>query len=293
MLFVECGSNFVPTNHPAKAQPKPQVTSFIQTPSVKESNTAIDILTTSLTIDDLDMEAFYANLDAETTVPSPLNDTRMVPELSNRMPPSEETQEALKTLRDFLTKDLSVLLEPHQHTTMKATLDYLTNLPAQEGIPVDTRSLIIEVSRQFTCWSLDYTEESRKIESTTAKLLKADELKEGLEANKNCFREVMYLENELCNELAYLEERKKELEELINAVKANISASQEARNMAVHTKREIFGEARILKAQRDELGEHVPGLRYEQELAKKIQANIRAEWLKLGEKVNNSLRYKL
>ena len=59
------------------------------------------------------------------------------------------------------------------------------------------------------------------------------------------------LENELCSELAYLEQRKKELEEQINAVKSNISASQAARNMASQRKREIFGEAKILKAQRD------------------------------------------
>ena len=99
-----------------------------------------------------------------------------------------------------MTKDFSVLLGPSEYSTMKDTLDYLTNLPAEDGISVEIRSLVIQVSRQFTHWSKDYTYESKKLESTTAKLLKADELEEGLEANKTHFKEVMCLENELCSE---------------------------------------------------------------------------------------------
>lgn len=299
-----------------KAQPQSQVTSFIQTPNVQAPRTTVslDKVTrgkppqntnstivlpttihssrnqTNLTKNDEDMEAFYAVLDAETSFVSLNKEFRVVSELSNKMP-SEETKKALKTLQDFVTKDFSGLLGSSEYNTMKDTLDYLTNLPAEDGISVEIRSLIIQVSRQFTHWSKDYTFESKKIESTTAKLLKADELEEGLEANKTNFKEVMCLENELLNELAFLEQRKKELEEQINAVKANISASQEARNMATHRKREIFGEAKILKALRDELREQVPNLRDERELAKKIQANIRDEWSKLAEKFNNSLRH--
>ncbi|PNX78661.1 disease resistance protein (TIR-NBS-LRR class) [Trifolium pratense] len=170
---------------------------------------------------------------------------------------------------------------------MESTLDYLTHLPSEDGMSVEIRSLVKEVSRQFTCWSYDYKHEGEKIEFTKAKLLKSDELEEGLEANKTLFREVKYLENELCNELEYLEERKKMLEEQINAVRANISASQVAKNIASHTKREIFENAKILKVQRDELREQVHCLRDEHELAKKIQANIRDEWSKLGEKFSN------
>ncbi|CAI8612392.1 unnamed protein product [Vicia faba] len=234
--------------------------------------------------DDEDMEAFYAILDAENS------DNKVVCESSNRTKPSEETKKVLKTLHDYLTKDFSVLLRPNEYNTMKSTLDYLTNLPTEERISVEIRSLVIEVSRQFTCWSYDYTNESKKIESTKAKLLKRDELEEGLEANKSLFREVKCLENELFNELEYLEERKKELEELINGVRANITASQEAKNMVAHTKREIFEKAKILKVQRDELKEQVHCLRDEHELAKKSQANIRDEWLKLGEKFNNTIK---
>ena len=58
-------------------------------------------------------------------------------------------------------------------------------------------------------------------------MLKVDELEEGLKVNKTHFREVMCLKNESCNELAY--------------------ASKLARNMATYRKREIFGEAKMLK----------------------------------------------
>jgi len=58
--------------------------------------------------------------------------------------------------------------------------------------------------------------------------------------------------------------------------------------MVVHTKREIFENAKILKVQRDELREQVHCLRYVHELAKKIQANIRYKWSKLGEKFSNA-----
>lgn len=235
-------------------------------------------------LDDEDMEAFYAILDEEN------NDNKVVCESSKRTMPSEETKKVLKILDDFLTKDFSLLLMPNEYNTMKSTLDYLKILPSEEGISVEIRSLVIEVSRQFTCWSYDYTNESKKIESTRAKLLKRDELEEGLEANKSLFREIKCLENELLNELEYLEERKKELEELINGVRANISASQEAKNMVTCTKREIFEKAKILKVQRDELREQVHCLRDEHELAKKSQANIRDEWLKLGEKFSNTIK---
>lgn len=268
------GSNMIASDHQAKAREKSKVTSFIQTPIAN--------------LDDADMEAFYAILDAETSILSLSNDNDIISESSNSKIPSEETKKALKTLQDFLTKDFSVLLRPNEYNTMKSTLDYLTNVPTEDGISVDIRSLVKEVSRQFTCWSHDYTNEGKKIEYTKAKLLKSDELEEGLEANKTLFREVKYLENELCNELEYLEDRKKELEELINGVRANIAASQEAKNMAVHTKREIFENAKILKVQRDELREQVHCLRDEHELAKKIQENIRDEWAKLGEKFSKA-----
>ena len=296
-FLVASGSNILVSDHTLKAQPQTQVTSFIQRPQNNNSSTMVLPTTvdffanqTRLTIDDGDMEAFYAVLDDEISVVSLTNDSIVVSELANKRP-SEETKKALKTLQDYVTKDFSALLGPNEYSTMKDTLEYLTNLPAEDAISVEIRSLIIQVSRQFTHWSKDYTCENKKIESTTAKLLKADELEKGLEANKTHFKEVVCMENDLCNELVYLEERKRELEEQINAVKANIYASEAAKNMATERKREIFGEAKILKAQRDELREQVPHLRDEQELAKKIQSNIRDEWSKLGEKFSYRLRH--
>ncbi|KOM43151.1 hypothetical protein LR48_Vigan05g075500 [Vigna angularis] len=290
---IASGSNTLVFDHPVKAQLQSQVTSFIlQTPQNNNSSTIVlpTTVQTSLTVNDADMEAFYAVLDDEISVVSLNNDSTVVSKLTNQRP-SEETKKALKSLQAHVTKEFSALLGPNEYSTMNDTLEYLTNLPAEDGISVEIRSLIIQVSRQFTRWSRDYTSENKKIESTTSKLLKADELEKCLEANKTNFKQVMCMENELCNDLAYLEQRKRELEEQIKAVKANISASEAAKNMATQIKRKIFGEAKILKAQRDELREQVPHLRDEQELAKKIQSNIRDEWSKLGEKFNYELRH--
>ncbi|XP_014500013.1 TMV resistance protein N isoform X2 [Vigna radiata var. radiata] len=290
---IASGSNTLVSDHPVKAQPQSQVTSFtLQTPQNNNSSTIVlpTTVQTSLTVNDADMEAFYAVLDDEISVVSLNNDSTMVSKLTNQRP-SEETKKALKTLQAHVTKEFSALLGPNEYSTVNDTLEYLTNLPAEDEISVEIRSLIIQVSRQFTRWSRDYTSENKKIESTTAKLLKADELEKCLEANKTNFKQVMCMENELCNDLAHLEQRKRELEEQINAVKANISASEAAKNMASEIKRELFGKAKILKAERDELREQVPHLRDEQELAKKIQSNIRDEWSKLGEKFNYGLRH--
>nr|XP_027190973.1 TMV resistance protein N isoform X2 [Cicer arietinum] len=275
----EYGLNMVVADHQSKAQQKAKVINFIQTPNAIEEAFYANL-------DDEEMESFYAILDAET---SHSNEKEVFSEFSKM--PSEKTKKALKTLKDFLNIDFSVLLRPSEYNTMKDTLDYLTNLPVEEGISIEIRSLVIEVSKQFNHWSYDYKYENKKIEYTEAKLLKVDELEEGLEANKTLFREVKYLESDLSNELVYLEERKKELEEQISVVKANICASQGAKNMAIHTKKEIFEKGKILKVQRDELREEVDSLRDEKELAKKIQQNIRDEWSKLGEKFSNSIKH--
>ncbi|KAJ1417967.1 hypothetical protein SESBI_16234 [Sesbania bispinosa] len=241
-----------------------------------------------LTLDDVEMKAFYASLDAETSVMSPSQDTTVITDLSTTTP-CEETKKALKTLQDLLSKDFPVLLHNGQCGTMKSTIEYLSKSSADDGISAEMRLLILEVSREFTRWSCDYNDASRKIESASSNILKADKLEEGLEANKNEFKEVLSLENELSNQLACLEQRKKELEEQITAIKANISVFQSAKNTAIKRKREVFEEAKTLKAQRDELREQVPHLRDEWEVAKKIQANIQDEWSKLGEKFNKSL----
>ena len=293
---------------PLKAEPESQVTIFSQNsnirvptaiPSIENApspirelhqKTSSNLLLPStespqneeeLVLDDVEMKAFYASLDAETSVASPSQDTSAITELSNSTP-CEETKKALKTLQDLLSKDFSVLVHPGQCGTLKSTIDYLSKLSVDDGISSEMKLLILEVSREFTRWSCDYNDASRKIESASTNIMKADKVEEGLEFNKDHFREVVFLEKELQKQLAYLEERKRELEEQINAINVNISASETAKKAATERKREIFEEARMLKARRDELKGQVPKLRDERELAKKIQANIRAKWSKLG-----------
>ncbi|XP_019436810.1 PREDICTED: uncharacterized protein LOC109343117 isoform X2 [Lupinus angustifolius] len=274
----EPGSNTVLMVRPLKVEPQSQITCFSETPKNHGA----------LTLDDVEMKAFYASLDAEASVVTPPQDTSVVTESSNTTP-CEESKKALKTLQDLLSKDFSILLHPGQSGTMKSTIEHLSKSSADDIISAELRLLLLEVSREFTRWSCDYNDASRKIESASTNILKADKLEEGLEANKNQFKEVLSLENDLTNQLASLEQKKKELEEQINAIKAHISVSQSAKNTVAKRKREIFEEAKTLKAQRDELREQLPHMRDECEVAKKIQANIKAEWSKLGEKVNKSL----
>ncbi|KAI9092518.1 hypothetical protein K1719_027646 [Acacia pycnantha] len=244
-----------------------------------------------ITKDDDEMEAFYASLDAETFVPLPSKDVKSVSELKTDIKPSEEIQKAWKTFQEFLTKDFSEILEPKNYSTMKATLDYLSGLSADDGVSVEMRSVIIEVSREFTHWSWDYSNASKKMEITEASMLKVHEIAEGLEANKSHFKEVMTMKSELQSQLAYLEERKKELEDQINAIKSDINAFESANKIGTKRKREIFEEGKLLKAQRDELREQLPRLRDDWALAEEIQTNINIEWSKLGEKINNKRKY--
>ncbi|KAK7314799.1 hypothetical protein VNO77_33327 [Canavalia gladiata] len=310
----ESGLNTVLMVRPLKVEPESQVPSFSHTPNVRattaiatienpspiqelHAKTSSSLLLSSiespknqgeLTLDDVEMKAFYASLDAETSVMSPSRDTAVITELSNTTP-CEETKKALKTLQDLLSKDFSDLLHTGQSCTIKSAIEYLSKLSADDGLSAELKLLILEVSREFTRWSCDYNDATRKIESASSNILKADKLEESLEANKNEFKEVLSLENELNNQLSCLEQRKKELEEQINAIKANISVFRSAKTTSTKRKREVFEEAKTLKAQRDELREQVPHLRDEWEGAKKLQANIRAEWSKLGEKFNKSL----
>ena len=92
------------------------------------------------------------------------------------------------------------------------------------------------------------------------------------------------MENELLQKLAMMEKSKKEMEEQINAIKANLSACESEKNMVVQRKRDIYNQGKTIKVQRDELWKKVPHLQHEQGLAKETQAKIKAEWSKLGEK---------
>ena len=228
--------------------------------------------------DDTEMEAFYSSLDVGDHVFSCSQD-----HLSTNAP-SEEAKEALKVVQDFISNDASILLHPEQCIVMKASLDYLSNLSADDGISEEMKILISEASRLFTHWSRDYIEASMKIESIALELQRADKLEAGLKANKSQFCEVASMENELLQKLAMMEKSKKELEEQINAIKANLSACESQKNMVVQRKRDIYNQGKTIKVQRDELWKKVPHLQHEKGLAKETQAKIKAEWSKLGEK---------
>lgn len=230
-----------------------------------------------MSLDDLEAEAFYASLETEASILSPF---------AVNIRSSEKTQGALETLQEMLSKDFSVLLYPEHYSTMRTTLDYLFNLSADGGVSVEMRSLISQVSREFSQWSRDYENAGFSIKLSKAKLLKVDQIEEGLGVNKKHFREVVASENELQNKWDSLEERKKEIEEQLNTLEAQFSVCQSSKVMATKRKREIFEEGKTLKAQRDKLREQVPRLRHELESAKETQARIRSEWSKLGVKFN-------
>lgn len=123
---------------------------------------------------------------------------------------------------------------------------------------------------------------------TPLDLSKARKLKHDLQANAEEFREMDMVERCLCDQLASLEEKKRELEEKINAVKSEIADFTSQKDMVAKRKRELFNKGIVMTDERDDLGNQVPGLKAEQEWAKTIQANIEEEWSKLGEKLIGS-----
>lgn len=238
------------------------------------------------------MEAFYAALHAETYAPpSPLSlrDTRDDSELAYPQM-SEESKKALEILKELLSKQFCYLLDSTSSTSMKTTLEYLCTLFADDDeVSLSLKSLILQLSAELPQWSWVYTDASMKLESSSSGLLRLDTVEEGLVTNKNQFSEFVSIEKELCSQLADLEQRKKELEEKINAIKANISMSAVARDSALRKKSETYVEGRVLKAQRDELRKRKPTLIAEKESAKAIKASIEDEWSKIREKFDRIL----
>ncbi|KAJ1417959.1 TMV resistance protein N-like [Sesbania bispinosa] len=248
------------------------------------------IKTNESTINEVNMEAFYVALEAETTSPSHVQD----PQPNNifvKTRTSEETKKTLHILRDFVSKHFSLLLHPGRSGLMKDTLKYLMSLPPDEGFSLRTRSIILQLSQSFAQWSLDYNNANLRLESTTSDLSKAEKVKDGLEANVKDFREMDMVEKCLCNQLVCLQEKKRELEEKINAIKAEIADFTAQRQMAAKRKIELFHEGRVMKTERDDLRNKVPRLKAEQEWAKITQANIEAEWSKLGEQFIGSTNF--
>ncbi|XP_057760752.1 uncharacterized protein LOC130981148 [Arachis stenosperma] len=215
---------------------------------------------------DVEMEAFYATLDAEThdDVLSP----NSYDDPATTTAPSKEAMEALKTVQDFITKnDASVLLDEENYNVIKNSLHYLSNLSSKDGISGEVETLVSEASWLFNCCSVEYIESCRNIESTASELQRVDELEAGLEGNKNKHRE-------LRQKLDWMEKRKKELEEEMNAIKAKLCDCESEKKIVVQKKKDVFEEAKTLKAQRDEWRKKVPQLRHQQSIAKSNHAKF-------------------
>ncbi|KAK7314835.1 hypothetical protein VNO77_33363 [Canavalia gladiata] len=218
--------------------------------------------------DDEDMEAFYDSLDAQTQAVSC---------------PNEEAREALERVQDFfISNDASVLLHPEQCSVMKTSLENLSNLYADDDMLREVRTLISEASKDFTHWSLDYTEASKKIECAASELKRVDEVEAGLQTNRKQFKEVMASKNEVQDRLAKMEKRKEDLEEQLNATKANISVCKADITASELKKRDIFEEAKMLKTQRDELRGKAPHLQHEHDSAKETQTRVQSECVSYG-----------
>ncbi|KAI4351989.1 hypothetical protein L6164_006284 [Bauhinia variegata] len=269
--------------------------SVLEYESKKDELSVITIETNTnefdLSLIDNNMEAFYTALQTETSSLLPLKDTRDNTKLANSFT-KEETNEALKILQGFLSKQFFHLLQPGSSTSLKTSIEYICSSSADDEISLGLKSFILQLSRDYTHWRGDYVDASLKLESTTADLSKLDRVEDSLQANMNQFSEFASMENELQGELTFLEERKKELEEQINALKASISMSAFAKEASFRNKRETFDKGRILKAERDELRKQRPRLRAEQESAIATQTNIEAEWSRLREQFDRILNIK-
>ncbi|KAL1319057.1 hypothetical protein AAHE18_15G250500 [Arachis hypogaea] len=199
--------------------------------------------------------------------------------------PSEETKKELQFLRDLVTKKFSLLLHPGRSGLLKDKLKYLLTLPPEEGVSLITKSLLSQLSTSFAQWSVDYNIASVKLESADKELLRAEKVKEELKGNKEEYKGVKMVEDTLRDQLESLEEKKRELEVQINAIKTEIADLSAESDIAAKRKREVFENAKMLRSERDGLRNQVPRLKAEKEWAKVTQANIEAEWSLLAEQV--------
>lgn len=233
------------------------------------------------------MEEFYASLEAEKASPIEVQSNNE----TVRTRPSEETQKSLQILQDLVSKKFSHLLHPGRSGLMKDILKYLLSLTPDEGFSLKSKSIILQLSHGFSQWSLDYNNANIKLESATTDLTKAEKMKDYLEDNVKDFREMDMVEKCLSNQLACLQEEKRELEEKMNAIKAEIADFTAQRDTVAKRKTELFQTGSVMKAERDDLRNQVPRLKAEKELANITQANIEEEWSKLGEQLIGSINF--
>ncbi|KAK7314749.1 hypothetical protein VNO77_33277 [Canavalia gladiata] len=148
-------------------------------------------------INEDNMEAFYASLKAETA--------------------------SLSLVQDIQPNNVSIKTRPRRSGLVKHTLNYLLSLLPDEGLSPRTKSAIQQLSLSHAKWSLDYNNANHKLESATADLSKAEKVKDDLEANVKDFLEMDMVEKCVSNQLAILQEEKRDLEGKINAIKAEIA----------------------------------------------------------------------
>ncbi|KAJ7950247.1 Disease resistance protein [Quillaja saponaria] len=208
-----------------------------------------------------------------------------------RSPFSNEVKSSFEALKNLLSREFSLVTYVGETSNMEKVLDCLSSLSAEDGIPEGTQSLISQLKRNLTQWTYCYNDARMKLESSDRDILKLEKLEEDLKANMYQFNEAESVQNELSHQLADLERRKKELENEIYVIKANISASTMDRERAVEKKRELFKEGKLIKAQRDEKRNRVLRLRAEHQSAKKTQSIIEAEWSKLQEQFKGRLSF--
>ena len=97
------------------------------------------------------------------------------------------------------------------------------------------------------------SEETQELKSAAAGLSRAEKAKEELEANVKDFKELEMVEKSLCTQLASLQEKKRELEEQINTIKAEIADFAAEKEKVAKKKRELFDNGKLLKGERDGL----------------------------------------
>ncbi|MED6146143.1 hypothetical protein PIB30_031735 [Stylosanthes scabra] len=149
----------------------------------------------------------------------------------------------------------------------------------------------IQFSTSFAQWSVDYNNARVKLESADKELWRAEKVIKELKVNKEEYKGVKMVEDTPRNQLESFEEKKRELEGQINAIKAEIADLNAESETAGKRKREVFENAKMLRSKRDGLRKQVPRLKAEKEWAKATQANIEAEWSLLAEQVIGSTTF--
>ncbi|GAU50347.1 hypothetical protein TSUD_296700 [Trifolium subterraneum] len=214
---------------------------------------------------DTDMKSFYASLESSDT---------SSPSLVSLKCTSEKTKKAIHTLQDLLSKEISFLSQPIHCTAMKNALEHLLTLPENEGLPMAAKSEIQKLQQRFEHWSLEYHYASSLSATAEAKLSKASEVKNDLQANAKEFKKMDSEGNIVFYNLEFWQTRKRKLEEKLELTNGEIERYKEREDEVAKKKTELFDKGRMLKADWDDMMIRVPEVKAEWELANQTQDNI-------------------